>query len=228
MKRFRELVTEVRTQFSEDPFFSDFEELLKDQGKRRHYRAYNDALTLLDDDSWAVLKAKAVKQFKSERVGQLKEGFFNHLNEAFAYRYLIRKGFSNVRILAEGRRKRPDLSYSDHGTLCHCEVKTLGITKAEIERRDCGKAFDLTIYRDLGEGFEKKLLGAVKKAWVQVHAAGRDGLVFILVRPDDIAQDHHQRHRKQLAALHKKHGLTGVVLKFDHIRNRRMTFPRKG
>ena len=163
------MVTEVRKQFPEDPFFFDFEGLLKDQEKRRHYPAYNDALTLLDDDSWPLLKAKAIREFRNEREGQRKQGFFNQLNEAFAYRYLICKGFSNVRILAEGKEKRPDLSYLDHGILCHCEVKTLGISDDEIKRRDDTKAFNLAIYRDLSDVFERKLLAAVKAAWIQVH-----------------------------------------------------------
>ena len=104
LKRFHELVSEVRTRFPEDTFFDDFEELLRDPEKRKHYRAYNDALVFLDDDSWSVLKTKSIRDFMNEREGQLKQGFFNQLNEAFAYRYLVRKGFSNVRILAEGKR----------------------------------------------------------------------------------------------------------------------------
>lgn len=224
MKRFRKLVTEVRKRFAEDSFFANFEKLLEDPEKRKHYRAYNDALHFLDEDSWTVLKAKAIREFRNEREGQLKQGFFNQLNEAFAYRYLVRKGFKNVRVLVEGKEKRPDLSYLNQGAVCHCEVKTLGITDNEIRRRGSGKVFDLGVYRDLSDVFEEKLLAAIRTAWKQLHAAGPNGIVFIIVNPDDIAQDHYHRHRKQIAKLHARHGFNGVVVKFGHTHNRTMTF----
>ncbi|MGA8409167.1 MAG: hypothetical protein WB680_18480, partial [Candidatus Acidiferrales bacterium] len=109
MKRFRELIAAVREKHPSDTFFADFESsCLREPLKRKHYRCYNDALMLLDDESWNILKEKAVKYFMVRREGQLKEGFFNQLNEAFAYRYLLHRGMENIRFVKEAKVKRPD------------------------------------------------------------------------------------------------------------------------
>ncbi len=86
MKRIRELVAEIRKTYPADDFFADFEESCRIEPlKRNHYRSYNDALGMLDDESWNILKEKAIEHFYNERVGQRKQAFFNQLNEAFAY-----------------------------------------------------------------------------------------------------------------------------------------------
>jgi hypothetical protein len=42
-------------------------------------------------------------------------GFFNQLNEAFAYQHLVRQGHDRVRILPEQGVRVPDLEYFDTG-----------------------------------------------------------------------------------------------------------------
>jgi hypothetical protein len=57
MKRFRELIIEVRNRYLVDDFFKDFENSCRTQpAKRKHYRSYDDALMLLGDESWNTLK----------------------------------------------------------------------------------------------------------------------------------------------------------------------------
>jgi isocitrate dehydrogenase kinase/phosphatase len=87
MKRFDELVAGIRQRFPDDLFFDNYEDLVID--KQEHYRCYNDAFIILDDESWNILKLKAIQHFPDEREGQLKESFFNHLNEALAYKFLL-------------------------------------------------------------------------------------------------------------------------------------------
>jgi hypothetical protein len=226
LKRFRELVAEARRRYPDDTFFADFETESRDPIKKKHFRTYNDALASLDADSWATLKDKAVRHFRNERRGQLKEGFYNHLNEAFAYRYLVRRGFADIRILGEGKDKRPDISYLADGVRFHCEVKTLGITDTEIQRRDARVGYHGELYQDLGAVFEKKLLAAVSTARGQIHSVGTDGIVFVLVRFDDIAEYYYPSHRRQIAALHARHNFSSVILKFGHRRNKYMKFAR--
>jgi hypothetical protein len=155
MKRFRELVTDVQRQVSNDDFFDDFEELCRDDEKRKHYRSYNDALMVLDDESWNILKEKAIRHFKHERAGQRKQGFYNQLNEAFAYRYLLGRGFKHVRLIKEAKQRTPDISFVDGGIESYCEVKTVGISDDEINRRDSHKVYDLGVYMRLDEGFRR-------------------------------------------------------------------------
>ena len=60
----------------------------------KDFLAYDRALSTLDDESWDILKNKALQHYLDHRNGKRKEGFFNQLNEAFAYRHLIKQGFS--------------------------------------------------------------------------------------------------------------------------------------
>src|SRR3974390_3112899 len=103
----------------------------------------------LDASSWKILKKKAVDHYMNQRRGQRKQGFFNQLNEAFAYRYLCRRGFRRVRFIQEGAQKTPDIRFSDHGILKCCEVKTIGISDDEIKRRSSNSVFDGSNYISL-------------------------------------------------------------------------------
>jgi hypothetical protein len=161
MKRVRELIEAVRLAHPKDRFFDRFVESCRENpGKRKAYRTYDDAFRVLDPISWQVLKQKAIAHFRDHRKGQLKQGFFNQLNEAFAYRHLVRQGYRNVELLRESGHPVPDLRYNNGRTLRHCEVKTLNISDVEIERRGSMKAF-LNAYVTLDDGFFGKLRGAV-------------------------------------------------------------------
>jgi hypothetical protein len=92
MKRIRELIATVTKKYPNDQFFADFEESCRiNTAKRSWYRTYDIALQTLDKESWQILEEKAVKHFNDHRPGQLKQGFFHQLNEAFAYNYLVRQ-----------------------------------------------------------------------------------------------------------------------------------------
>ena len=100
MKRIREIIAEIRNRYTNDDFFSDFEETYKfSESKRKAYQAYGRVLNELDIQSWQVLKKKALDHYNDHRQGQRKQGFFNQLNEAFAYSYLNKKGCNNIKFL---------------------------------------------------------------------------------------------------------------------------------
>jgi hypothetical protein len=93
MQRIRELIASTKTKYPSDEFFSSIETTWKTSRQARaQYAGYERALRVLDPESWAALKAKAVAHFSDHRKGQLKQGFFNQLNEAFAYEHLVRSG----------------------------------------------------------------------------------------------------------------------------------------
>jgi hypothetical protein len=83
VQRIRELIAAVRERFPDDVFFTSGEDSLLD--KLDHYKTYGAALMCLDDESWNILKEKAIQNSPAERKGQTKQPFFNLLNEAFAY-----------------------------------------------------------------------------------------------------------------------------------------------
>ncbi len=221
MKRFRELVAEVRERYPSDDFFANFENSCRaEPTKGKHYRSYNEALMLLDQESWSILKEKAVGQFGNERQGQRKQTFFNLLNEVFAYRYLLNKGFGTIRFIKEGKKKTPDISFIDQRAKSYCEIKTVGISDDEINRRLSYKVYDGGAYFNLSKGFLNKLATDIARAWEQIHSSGENGIVFIVVRFDDIVLDHYGRYRKQLTEFCRKQGFENVVIKIGHRGNR--------
>jgi hypothetical protein len=178
MRRVRELIADVVRAHPNDSFFDRFEESCgENPAKRKAYRTYDDALRLLDSTSWKILKAKAIAHFRDHRRGQHKQGFFNQLNEAFAYRHLVRQGFTAVRMVPEQGRRVPDIRYRDGRHIKHCEVKAIGISDEEISRRESfNKAFN-NVYCRLEEGFFKKLASDIGNAKAQIAAQGTGGLV---------------------------------------------------
>lgn len=220
MRRIRELITDVRRQYPKDDFFSKFEHSCRiSTAKRSSYRAYNKALMVLDDESWQILKEKALKHYLDHREGQKKQGFFNQLNEAFAYRYLLGKGFENVRFIKEGTGKSPDISFNDQR---YCEVKTLGISNDEMNRRSTQSVYGGAVYASLSEGFLKKFKDHVNQAWKQIHAFGEKGFVFVIIRFDDIALDYYQDYRKQLIRFSEDQRFDNLFIKIGLLGNRRI------
>jgi hypothetical protein len=217
MRRILELISDVREKYCDDDFFADFEDSCQTEPKKRHYLSYNRALMTLDNDSWNVLKCKAIQHFKDERIGQRKQAFFNQLNEAFAYRYLLRRGFKEVRFISEGRRKTPDIRFLDQGAAKYCEVKTLGISVDEINRREGSSVRGGEVYLLLSAGFLGKLANHVDLAWKQVRSIGEHGLVFVFIRFDDIALDHYPTYRRQLIQFAHNRNVENVVIKVGEL-----------
>jgi len=166
MRRVLELIADIRNRYPDDDFFSDFEDSCRtNPEKKKSYRTYDDALLVLDDESWQILKCKALEHYMDHRKGQRKQGFFNQLNEAFAYRYLIRKkGFKDVRFIKEDKKKSsPDIGFSVHNKQRYCEVKTLGISDDLINRWNTIAVFDGSDYVGLKAGLLNKFGDAICK-----------------------------------------------------------------
>lgn len=225
MRRIRELMADVRNQYPNDVFFSNFEHSCQlSQDKMKYYRAYNNALMVLDGESWQILKDKALQHYLDHREGQRKQGFCNQLNEAFAYRYLVRKGFDNVRFIREvNGRRSPDIRFEVHNKQNYCEVKTLGISNDEISRRSAvGTVHDGLVYVKLNYGFLNKFCYAVNQARQQISSLGSNGLVYVIIRFDDMALDYYDNYRKQLIKFSKVHGFDNLFIKIGEVGNRRI------
>ena len=222
MKRIRELIETVASVYPQDQFFLGFEESCRSNAaKRAAYRTYDDALQVLDLQSWHILKGKAVAHFRDHRQGQLKQGFFNQLNEAFAYRFLVRRGCTEVLMLPERGLPTPDIRYVEAGRLKHCEVKTLGLSDAEIHRRKSQEVFT-NAYVELGEGFFRKLAKSVDAAEDQIATQGTSGLVYLVVIWDDIALDYYPEYRRQVVSFCCDQNMRNVYVKVGLRGNRRV------
>jgi hypothetical protein len=180
----------------------------------------------LDAESWNILKTKSLQHYMDHRKGQRKQGFFNQLNEAFAYRYLVGTGVSGVRFIQEGKASRPDIGYTCNFVQMYCEVKSLGISNDEIVRRNEGIVYDGTVHAKLDDGFINKFCDAVKQARRLIGALGSNGLVYLVVRLDDIALDYYRTYRKQLIDTCRKNGFDNLFIKIGLLGNKRLCITR--
>ncbi|MES2770797.1 MAG: hypothetical protein V4623_02290 [Pseudomonadota bacterium] len=215
MRRMRTLVRRARAAYPDNTFFDSLEETLRISSQARaSYRAYDKALSSLDPKSWKVLSDKAVKHFCDHRSGQLKQGFFNQINEAFVYQFLVRQGYTNVSVLAEDGKKTPDLSYMKGASIGYCEVKSIGMSDKEIVRTEHEAVFDAEeIYHERPSGFLKKLGDAIKQGDAQIRSKGATGIVFVVVQFDDFTLAHYGRYSEQIKQLLAQHEVLEVFIK---------------
>ena len=220
MDRFRDLVALVRAKHPRDHFFANYDQMLTIPELGDDYRAYERALQCLDPDSWTELQTKAVNHFMDQRRGQLKQGFFNQLNDAFAYRHLVRRGYRQVRVLRESGKTQPDLEYFNGGKRLFCEVKTLGISDDQIARRDVPTRFPSSIYCELDEGFLSKLRSTLDVAQGQISARNGSGMVYLVMLFDDFTLQHYDKYRKQIHSCIQAHTAKNVYVQVG-LRGRR-------
>ena len=222
MQRMRQLIDEVRAQYPHDHFFDGVRDSLKHLSQARaYYRAYDRALGCIDTNSWQELRRKSIAHFRDHRVGQLKQGFFHQLNEAFAYQYLVRRGFSHVRVLPETGSPTPDLSFRDGRAARFCEVKTIAVSEQEISRRS-SQGYSSSDYAELSQGFRRKFNKDLQVAQGQIAAAGGTGLIFVLANFDDFTLTYYQRYREHLLEFLEEHEARDVYIKVGVIGGRRL------
>ena len=223
LRRVRELIYLVQEAHPQDRFFADLNITFRSSRQAYAvYRAYDRAFQCLDPDSWHDLSRKAVRHFYDHREGQLKQGFFNQLNEAFAYRYLLRCGHADVRVLPETRRRQPDLMFNNRGHQECCEVKTIGISGQEISRRSTSQVFDGSIYYELTPQFLEKVNLAMTDALKQLHSQNASSLVYLIVNFDDFTLGYYGRYREQLSACIHAHEAPAVVAQVGLLGQRRI------
>lgn len=224
MQRIRELVALTKAAYPRDKFFSNLDQTLRTIPEaRKQYRTYERALSTLDSDSWSALCGKAVKHFRDHRKGQLKQGFFNQLHDAFAYQHLVRNGFRDVRVLQESDKTQPDIQYVDGDEKKHCEVKTIGISDALIARREGMQGTSSTIYQVLPPEFLNKLRSTINVANEQIKAQGTRGLIFLLIFFDDFLLEHYTTYRYQVAKCFEAHAAENIYAKVAILGRRRIT-----
>ena len=239
MARVHDLIAAIRTAHPTDPFFHNFEASLRtDPLKRSYYAAYERAFSCLDDTSWTNLRSKAVAHSHEQRPKRVKAPLFDQLNDAFAYRWLVNRGFSQVTILPEDHRatqKSPDISFCGCGRELACDVKTLNVSNNELDRR-CAPDYNIpdgtpanpkyydwsTTFQKLHPTFFKKIDEAVAKGTEQIRTRCKNGLVFILVHSDDYASTFYPEHRVCIASHLRRFQDIAVVVKFGVVGQRRI------
>jgi hypothetical protein len=188
----------------------------------------------LDSESWQGLKTKALNHYKDHRRGQTKQGFFNQLNEAFAYRQLLRRGCESIRFIEEGNGRKPDICYFQDRVQRYCEVKTIGISDDEFQRRSLCNRTDPQDKRFWNNGeqnlrlsceFFKKLLTDLNNAKEHIfQMSSGEGLVYIVINFDDFTTDYYGNYRNQLISFCRQNNFADVFMKIG-VTGRRMISP---
>ena len=158
----------------------------------------------------------------NEREGQRKQGFYNILNEAFAYRYLISRGSENVMFFEKIKnRNNPDIIYKYNNELRCCEVKTLGISNVEVtKRKEQFLVHDNANYEKLSDRFTNKFSDAINTAKQQINAFGTKGLIYIFINFDDFTYDHYQNYRNRLVNYSENQKFENLFIKIGLYGNR--------
>ncbi len=126
-------------------------------------------------------------------------------------------------MIAEGKSKTPDISFSSRADLGYCEVKTIGISDKEIKRRSNCYCLDGRDRVSLDPCFLEKLRKDVDTARQQISSAGGQGFTYVIINFDDIALDYYHNYRKQLISFCRKRGLDDLICKFCVLGNRRLS-----
>jgi len=189
----------------------------------RYYLEYEIALDKLDPESWEVLKEKAIAHFTDHRDGQKKQGFFNQLNDVFAYEYLTENSCHDVHILQEGAARQPDIEYMNAETKYFCEVKTINISEDEIIQRSGLQISSTSADEELSSGFLEKLKSTLDDAGRQINARGGTGLIYIVMHFDNIAyEDHWDRYCKQISDCLEAHPAKWIHVRIGVLGKRRI------
>jgi hypothetical protein len=224
MRRMRELIAQVQVSHPLDRFFERIEVTwAASRQARAQYAAYDRAFQTMDEQSWSELKSKALKHFFDHRKGQLKQGFFNQLNEAFAYQHLTRRGYPGVRVLREDGKVKPDLEYMAGKQRAFCEVKTIGISQEQLLRWEARGAFFGSIYSELSAGFLNKLNGTITNAWNQITSQEACGFIYLVVLFDDFTLMYYDRYRAQIQRLIADHEAPSIHVKVGLLGQRKIS-----
>ena len=210
MHRLRTLIQELQSNFPNDSYLKQHDlKIRRSHVLRSIHNSYERALSTLDPEAWEALRQKAFNNFTSLESVRGKQVFFDHLNEAFAYRQLLRSGCLAVEFVAvtEKQEKKglqvpsPDLRFTRDGLERYCEVKTINVSDAQLARDKSSGVFNGDIYFELNENFISKLTDTISKAIKKFNAFGETGLVYLLIHSDDRAFDYLDIYKRQVEDL---------------------------
>ena len=203
-----ELKDLVETPAHPHAYFQGFEESLASRPlKLDAFLRLEGQLAYLDEQSWSDLKARAARHLVSTRreEGRGWQQLFDALNEARAYGYLLRRGCTDIRFVAPGDTKRPDLEAQLDGRVILCEVKTLNISDQQAERnkRMESEVCLTKVTPSLPDEFlANKLASTLERASQQL--AGHDParraqwIVYVVLNLDPLAVDYEVEQYRQI------------------------------
>lgn len=151
-------------------YFKNFATSLLDNPiKRKHFIDIEAELAALDAAAWDHLKANVGPLFTKGEKLRGWQGAFSELNEAKAYNFLVRLGYTNVEFIPRrSDAKTPDLRAKLGNFDVLCEVKTINRSERAVRAR--AQAMVSSVSNLLPDEFFSKLTSTVQRADEQMAA----------------------------------------------------------
>lgn len=190
-------------------YFQDFESTPESMPQKLDdFIRLESQLAQLDGAPWHDLAARAARHLVSTTrdLGRGWQQLFDALNEARAYGYLLRLGCTDIKFVAPGDIKKPDLAASLEGRPILCEVKTINVSddQAERDRRVAsGEIFGTDVVPQLPDEFlVKKLTPTLQRARQQLasHDPSKRArwIVYVVLNLDGLAFDYDTEQFRQI------------------------------
>ncbi|MGD0017057.1 MAG: hypothetical protein ABSC38_06050 [Verrucomicrobiia bacterium] len=138
-------------------------------GTRRSFGPLERALERVDNEAWKQLVGKALGFVTQKDHRRGWSQLFDHLYEAFGYELLANRGYTSIQFVDRGDEQTPDLLGKSQTSTAILEVKSIGCSDNEIDRRTVWPPPLLDLAPALSDKFENKLLVTLKKARDQLE-----------------------------------------------------------
>jgi hypothetical protein len=205
--------------YSPGAYFQNFEQSVGEiPQKKKQMGDLERQLQGLDEVAWTFLKKKLKPLLGRRHPTRGWQQLFDTLNEARGYNFLLGAGCTCVEFIPESPLKEtPDLKAYDQSALVICEVKTINISKVEVDRRTQGHVFTTKDLVD--QGLLDKIASTMAKAKGQICAylEGRPGkkVIFMVINFDDSLHEYADDYGEQIREFLDKSQLAGIEVQLD-------------
>ncbi len=189
--------------------------------KLKQFRDIERDLQGLDPAAWAFLKSELAPLLTAKDPVRGWEALLNKLNQAKAYNYLVRCGYSRVAFIPPSSvkgKKTPDLEASNAAGKALCEVKTINVSDIEAERLQAGGV--TTVEDQLNIFFLNKLGSTLRQAKTQIEAYDPNGeckkIAYVTINYDNRSHEYGDLYRIQIDQyLTLDQPAPGLKIEFD-------------
>jgi hypothetical protein len=221
LPRIYELRDLIAAPFPPNAYFQNLDKSLAEiPQKLRQFREIEKDLQGLDATAWSFLKSELAPLLRAKDPKRGWQPLFDKLNQAKAYSYLKRFGYTNIQFIQPSSvvgRETPDLQAELNLVVALCEVKTINISDVEADRRHTGGVG--TVTNQLPAGFFGKLGRDLAKANSQMLAHDADlstkKIVYVIVNFDDCLYEYGDRYQTQIIRYVSEHPIPGLEVVFD-------------
>ena len=200
-------------------YFKNFVASLRDNAIKRKYFVDMEAeLAALDPAAWDHLRTKVGPLFLRKEKVRGWQGAFSELNEAKAYNFLIRSGYTSVEFIPCNRdAKTPDLRAKLGNVDVLCEAKTINRSERAIVAQLRRAASSVPIL--LGKEFFAKIASTIKRADRQMaafsSALDTRRIIYVVINFDDRLHEHIDDYLIQIQEQEKEFVLPGLEIVLD-------------